>query len=254
MQYEQAVNMIKNLMAISKEVNRTFGVKLTNTLPVNIKRKELEGSAMYLSGAALYPIAIGVAAKLLEEFSGELSISYSGGADLHNIQDILETGIYPVTVSSILLKSGGYKNLTKMNELADKAVVRNNHLENVLKLKDLAQNAVEQKEYYNKEKKIVERNKEYTILCAKCNQCVDVCPNRANVLHYDHLCNECGNCSFFCIAGHDPYRDKMTVFYDKTSFLSSENEGVYLGENGLEYRVMKEEMNQIKSLEGYYEF
>lgn len=263
--FSHAVKLLRSLQDIAKRAGRLFGVKLTNTLPVITNNNKLAGDAMYLSGAALYPIAIGVAAKLAQEFEGSIPISYSGGADVNNIKDILDTGIYPVTVSSVLLKNGGYKNLTKMNEQADASEMVESETVYVNALTMLAPKAVSQSGYFNKENKSFARLENYSLLCAKCNNCVDVCPNRANlkvsleeksyVLHYDNLCNECGNCSFFCIAGHKPYLDKMTVFHDMESFHSSENEGIFIGEGKIEYRIHHNEEKEImKQLEEYYEF
>ncbi|MBE3036840.1 MAG: putative selenate reductase subunit YgfK [Candidatus Atribacteria bacterium] len=74
-----------------------------------------------------------------------------------------------------------------------------------------------------------------------CNKCVDVCPNRANILieinkkegfrdiwqilHLDALCNECGNCATFCPYDGKPYKDKLTFFATKEDFKNSENNG-----------------------------
>lgn len=262
--FPHTVAMLHNLQEAAKQKGKFFGVKLTNTLPVKSSGKELAGNTMYLSGAALYPISIAVAAKLLEEFEGKLPISYSGGADINNIEDIIKTGIYPVTVSSILLKNGGYKNIAKMNELADLTEIEKKEVLDVEGLSLLAQKAISQKVYFNKEKKYFAKLDDYSLLCAKCNNCVDVCPNRANtklvleqksyVVHYDNLCNECGNCSFFCIAGHLPYREKLTIFTDSESFCSSENEGVMRNGKDIIYRIKKEEDKKIvKRLEEYYE-
>jgi putative selenate reductase len=129
----------------------------------------------------------------------------------------------------------------------------------------LAIKAVSQPEYFSKERKIFAKSSDYSILCAKCNNCVDVCPNRANkkvmienkpvVIHYDSLCNECGNCSFSCIAGHIPYLEKVTIFNDAQSFHSSENEGFLIEEQNTLYRIKNdEEKDKIKHLEEYYEF
>lgn len=261
----KAVQMLGNLQEVANQKNRIFGVKLTNTLPVNISRNELAGNAMYLSGAALYPIAIGVAAKLSKEFAGKLPISYSGGADTNNIKEILATGIYPVTVSSVLLKTGGYKNIAKMNEQADAIEPKETKSIDVTALEALAKKAITQTQYYQKERKSFAKAADYSSLCAKCNNCVDVCPNRANkklildqkayVVHYDNLCNECGNCSFFCIAGHDPYLDKLTIFSDMKSFQNSKNEGLLIDKDICHYRINnKEEKDQIIRLEEHYEF
>lgn len=263
--FSHAVAMLQNLQEIAKQNGRFFGVKLTNTLPVKSGGEKLTGSAMYLSGAALYPISIAVAAKLSEKFEGKLPISYSGGADTNNIEDIIKTGIYPVTVSSILLKNGGYKNISKMNEHADLAEGEKREVLDVFGLKVLAEKAISQTEYFNKEKKSFAKSEDYSLLCGKCNNCVDVCPNRANkkiildqkayVIHYDNLCNECGNCSFFCIAGHIPYREKWTIFNNSNAFHSSENEGIVLDGKNIIYRIKNEkEKEVVKRLEEYYEF
>ena len=76
-----------------------------------------------------------------------------------------------------------------------------------------------------------------------CESCVDVCPNRANVvvaangkeqvLHIDRLCNECGNCAAFCPWGGEPYRDKLTLFMTREDFdQSPNNQGFLPLENG----------------------
>ena len=62
-----------------------FGVKITNTFPVDVTRNELPSEEMYMSGKSLFPLSISLAAKLSAEFAGKLRISYSGGADYYNI-------------------------------------------------------------------------------------------------------------------------------------------------------------------------
>lgn len=69
-----------------------------------------------------------------------------------------------------------------------------------------------------------------------CEVCCDVCPNRANVgirvngrpqiVHIDGMCNECGNCGFFCPHTGLPYKDKFTLFWDEAGFKDSTNKGV----------------------------
>lgn len=263
--FTPAVKMIQSLLEIAKRNKKVFGVKLTNTFQVKINRNELAGETMYLSGAALYPISIAVAAQLEEAFEGKLPISYSGGADSNNVSDILKTGIYPVTVSSVLLKPGGYKNISKMNEQADKEEIVKKELLDVEALNALVHKSISQPEYYNKERKSFARSTEYSVLCGKCNNCVDVCPNRANkklmmdnkafVIHYDSLCNECGNCSFYCIAGHKPYLDKLTIFNSLEAFNTSENEGLIIDGKNAIYRIKNNEVKEkLKCLEEYYEF
>lgn len=116
LQYEDAIPMIRRLLKLAEENDRLFGVKLTNTFPVDIKAGELPGEEMYMSGKALYPLSIALAAKLAEEFDGNLRISYSGGADAQNIRGIFDAGIWPITVATTLLKPGGYQRMIQMAE------------------------------------------------------------------------------------------------------------------------------------------
>lgn len=220
--FEESCRMLTRLVAIGHKVGHIFGVKLTNTLPVKNQGKPLKGETVYLSGPALYPLTIQVAAMMAEAFDGQLPISYSGGADESNILDIASTGIQPITVSSVLLKPGGYKHLSKMNQALDQGSFDLTHKGiDIGKLKALSQHCLEEKRYHQKVSPIFARVEAYTDLCASCNNCVDTCPNRANeaftldgkkvVIHYDDLCNACGNCSAFCIKGHDPYLEKWTI-------------------------------------------
>ena len=120
LQYEDAVPMLTRLMKVCEERNLEFGVKITNTFPVDVKQNELPSEEMYMSGKSLYPLSISVAAKLAKDFDGKLRISYSGGADFHNIKDIVEAGIWPVTVATTLLKPGGYDRMSQMASLLEK--------------------------------------------------------------------------------------------------------------------------------------
>ncbi|HKJ84699.1 MAG TPA: putative selenate reductase subunit YgfK, partial [Spirochaetia bacterium] len=108
LQYPDAVGILTRLVDASREAGRTFGVKLTNTLAVRNSRDALPGEEMYLSGRALYPIAIAVAARIAREFDGRLPISYCGGITFHNAARVLATGIRPLTLCTVLLKPGGY--------------------------------------------------------------------------------------------------------------------------------------------------
>jgi len=122
LQFNDAVDMLKRLQAQAKERKLSFGVKITNTFPVEIKRNELPGNEMYMSGRSLFPLSINVAKKLSQAFDGEIPVSYSGGADFFNLRDILEKGIRPVTVATTILKPGGYERLLQLAELAKETV------------------------------------------------------------------------------------------------------------------------------------
>lgn len=120
LQYEDAVPMLTRLMKVCEERDLEFGVKITNTFPVDVKQNELPSEEMYMSGKSLYPLSISLAAKLAEEFDGKLRISYSGGADFYNIRGIVDAGIWPVTVATTLLKPGGYQRMCQIAQILEK--------------------------------------------------------------------------------------------------------------------------------------
>lgn len=120
LQFRDAIPMLTRLQKVAKEHQLTFGVKLSNTFPVKIAHKELPGEEMYMSGRALYPLTINLAYQLAKEFRGNLKISYSGGADFYNIEDIYHTGIWPITFATTMLKPGGYLRIRQLAELLDR--------------------------------------------------------------------------------------------------------------------------------------
>jgi len=117
LQYTDAIPMLEKLQKLADEEGVTFGLKMTNTCPVDIKAGELPGKEMYMSGKSLFFLSMSVAKKLTAEFGGKLRISYSGGADYFNIKDIVEAGIWPVTLATTLLKPGGYERLEQIARL-----------------------------------------------------------------------------------------------------------------------------------------
>ena len=116
LQWEDAVPMFRRLTALCAERGLEFGVKLTNTFPVDVKAGELPSEEMYMSGRALFPLTTELAARIAREFGGALRISYSGGADIFNIRMIRDAGIWPVTLATTILKPGGYERLSEIAE------------------------------------------------------------------------------------------------------------------------------------------
>ncbi|MCH4170728.1 MAG: putative selenate reductase subunit YgfK [Lactobacillus sp.] len=111
LQFEDAVPMMKRLQGLADHHQLDFGVKITNTFPVEIKRGELPGDEMYMSGRSLFPLSTMAAKKLSDALDGKLQISYSGGADIFNIKDLFEAGIWPITLATNLLKPGSYQRI-----------------------------------------------------------------------------------------------------------------------------------------------
>ena len=116
LQWEDAVPMLERLTALAKGKGLEFGVKLTNTFPVDVKAGELPSEEMYMAGRALFPLTIHLASRISETFGGKLRISYSGGADIHNAADLFRAGIWPITMATTILKPGGYR---RMNQIAE---------------------------------------------------------------------------------------------------------------------------------------
>lgn len=256
LQYEDAVPMLKRLLETASQEGLSFGMKLTNTFPVDIKRQELPGEEMYMSGKALFPLSISVASRLAESFDGKLPMSFSGGADQKNIDQIVCCGIWPVTVATVLLKPGGYKWLTRIAEKADTCEIGKCGEVQVETLKKLAEDSLTDAHYQKTVKKAAAKQteeksplldclkkkdapkvKEFTRHKRVCGNCADVCPNRANVLievpemellqilHIDYMCNECGNCRSFCQYAGAPYKDKFTLFATEEDMEDSTNNG-----------------------------
>ena len=124
LKYSDAINIIKNLSATAKKQKLDFGLKLTNTLESKNIRKELpEHEDMhYMSGRALHPLAVHLAAQLQNDFNGKLDISFSAGADALNTANLLQCALSPVTISSDLLKPGGYGKLSQYLKTISNAI------------------------------------------------------------------------------------------------------------------------------------
>jgi len=90
-----------------------------------------------------------------------------------------------------------------------------------------------------------------------CENCCDVCPNRANfaikvpgvemhqIIHLDYMCNECGNCETFCPYNSAPYKEKFTLFHRAEEMEDSTNDGFAFVDNdgNAIVRVGGEKMN-----------
>ena len=117
LQWEDAVPMFQRLKKLAAETGVAFGLKLTNTKPVDITGGFLPGQEAYMSGRSLFPLSINLAAKISREFNGELPISFAGGADAYNIGEIYGSGIYPITMATNILKPGGYQRMTQLIDI-----------------------------------------------------------------------------------------------------------------------------------------
>ncbi len=116
LQYSDAIPMFRRLLALAKEHGLEFGLKLSNTFPVDVTRNELPSEEMYMAGKSLFPLTIEMARRISKEFDGKLRLSYSGGADFFNIDKLFQCGIWPITMATTELKPGGYQRFKQIAE------------------------------------------------------------------------------------------------------------------------------------------
>ncbi len=109
--WDDVVALVERLAPYAAARGRRFGVKFSNTLVVENNRRFLPESEklMYLSGAALHPLAIALVARFRAAFGDRVPVSFSGGVDDANFADVVGLGLKPVTVCSDFLGFGGYR-------------------------------------------------------------------------------------------------------------------------------------------------
>lgn len=207
LQYEDAVPMLTRLMKLSEELGLEFGVKITNTFPVDVTRNELPSEEMYMSGKALFPLSISLAAKLSAEFAGKLRISYSGGADYYNIDKIVGCGIWPVTMATTLLKTGGYQRFTQVADKVEGICPKKWEGIDVDALKKLAADAIIDGHHVKNIKPVPNRKstKEVPLLDCFYAPCSEGCPIHQDIPQY------------VALTGEGKYKEALEVILEKNA-------------------------------------
>lgn len=205
LQYSDAVPMFKRLSNIAKKNNLEFGLKLSNTFPVDVKANELPSKEMYMSGRSLYPLTIEMANRFTQEFDGRLRISYSGGADAYNIKRLYSAGIWPITVATTILKPGGYTRLHQLaGEFRDVAFTPFEGV-SVARVKTLAQVALNDPHHEKPIKPLPDRKMHEQLPIINCFEapCKHGCPINQDVPEYVSL------------VGQGKHLDAMRVITEK---------------------------------------
>ena len=207
LQYEDAVPMLTRLMKLSEGLGLEFGVKITNTFPVDVTRNELPSEEMYMSGKALFPLSISLAAKLSAEFAGKLRISYSGGADYYNIDKIVGCGIWPVTMATTLLKTGGYQRFTQVVDKVEGICPKKWEGIDVDALKKLAADAITDGHHVKNIKPVPNRKstKEVPLLDCFYAPCSEGCPIHQDIPQY------------VALTGEGKYKEALEVILEKNA-------------------------------------
>ena len=192
LQYSDAVPMFRRLIALASKNGVEFGVKLSNTCPVDVTRSELPSQEMYMSGKSLYVLTIEMAARLAEEFQGKLRISYSGGADIWSLANLYKAGIWPVTMATTILKPGGYDRFHQMAEVGEKCSYKPFSGVNAAAVRALSDAALTNTHIVKPEKTTSPRRTKGKAPLTDCftAPCRNACPIHQDVPEYLHLMAE----------------------------------------------------------------
>lgn len=206
LQFQDAVPMLERLLEKAHAKGLTFGVKLTNTFPVEIRQGELPGDEMYMSGKALFPLSMAVAARLSKAFGGKLPISYSGGADALNIGSLFQAGICPITVATTVLKPGGYQRFTQLAEILEPCGFDRQGQVDTEALETLAEDAAMPGSRYSKPAKPLpsrKNGKKVPLFSCTFAPCSSGCPIEQDIPQYIRL------------AGSGDYAGALQVILEK---------------------------------------
>jgi putative selenate reductase len=194
LQYGDALHMLERLVKVGASCGRIFGVKLSNTLGTMNTDELLPGDDKYMSGRALFPLTITLAARLSHHFHGNLPISFSGGVSQLNISHIFETGIRPITFVTDLLKPGGYLRMTEMARTIEPLIGKRvgSDVIDVERLDRLAASALEDA-CYRKEwrgKTLVSIDRKLPLTDCYVAPCAVACPVHQDIPEYLRLVKE----------------------------------------------------------------
>ncbi|MBL1211842.1 MAG: putative selenate reductase subunit YgfK [Ignavibacteriae bacterium] len=207
LKFSDAIILIKTLQTFAEEHHRNFGIKLSNTLAVKNILKALPGDEMYMSGRSLYPLTINLAYKLAKELDGNISISFSGGAAVTNVKSIIDSGIYPVTLVTDLLKPGGYLRLNQIAKLIDDNWKLQNSKINLANLESAALQSLKSSEYKKSIREIdsIKIDKALGMFDCYIAPCQEACPIQQDVPDYINLMSK-GNYeeALNCIIARNP--------------------------------------------------
>ena len=192
LQYSDAVPMFHRLQALADKEGLEFGLKLSNTFPVDVKAGELPSEEMYMAGKSLFPLTTTMAAMMAKEFGGKLRLSYAGGADAFNIDKLFACGIWPITMATTELKPGGYQRFTQIGDKLDALDFKPFTGVDVVGIEALSLAARSDK-YHVKAIKPLPRRKLYEkvpLLDCFTAPCKGGCPIRQDIPEYIELCRK----------------------------------------------------------------
>lgn len=192
LQYEDAVPMFRRLQKLAAANGLEFGLKLSNTFPVDVTQGELPSEEMYMAGKSLFPLTTTMAARISREFGGKLRISYAGGADAFNIDKLFSLGIWPITMATTELKPGGYQRFVQIGDKLDALDFKPFTGVDVEGIEALAL-AARSDQYHLKDIKPLPRRKLYEkvpLMDCFTAPCKGGCPIQQDIPEYIELCRK----------------------------------------------------------------
>ncbi len=279
--FDRALRLIPTLSEYAAARGRRFGIKLSNTLVVGNHRNKMPGEVMYLSGRPLHVITVSLLDRLTAALGdllatgadpGPVQVSFSAGIEASNVADAAGLGLRPITVSSDLLKPGGYGHLSAMLKRLDQAMTevaattleqwvahqeaearRSGHRDAVSAYAAQVTGPEGVAHYGADAVRRRLRHVDHTLElwgCVSCNLCVTVCPNDAMLylptpdtladelsdrwqyLCLAELCNDCGNCATFCPEDGAPFEVKPRLYIDPDRFATATGPAFFIGRDG----------------------
>ncbi len=249
--WAQSVALCSRLRDRARELGRSFGVKLTNTLLTENRSDFLPRSekVAYLSGAPLHVLAMHLVRRFRRAFGDSIPISFSAGIDRDNYPDAVSLGLAPVTVCTDLLKQGGIGRLqtyatslhARMEEMGARSIeelIRRGRPITLAEAKTINTEEyvreLDRNPRYHSQRtphRLHQRGRPLDLFdCSSCDLCIPACPNDAlfkvpsldggfhkpyQIACFAELCNDCGNCEVFCPDRGAPSRLKLRLFADE---------------------------------------
>jgi putative selenate reductase len=186
LQFDMAVELINTLSETAKAKGRRFGIKLSNTLANENEGSVLPGAERYMSGRALFPITVRLAAKLARALpSFPTPFSYCGGVSALNAADLIRAGACPLTLATDILKPGGYLRLSQIAREAVNALSGAPEQPQAEAFESLARAALDRAEYKRDWKQgKAEIQKPLPLFDCFAAPCVEACPVNQKVPSY----------------------------------------------------------------------
>lgn len=213
--FADSVQLCQRLTRFAAARGRRVGFKFSNTLEVLNHRDffKPDNRVMYLSGQPLHVITMTLTDEFRLAVGPEVPISFSAGIDKANFPSAVACGFLPVTISTDLLRPGGYGRFGGyLDHLAEQmrgcgaatiddyvldrfgcrdealrgaggdraAAVRHAALLNTSEVAETARNDPRYRAVQNRKAPRRVNSTLETFDCLTCDKCLPVCPNAAN--------------------------------------------------------------------------